>query len=366
MKNSKQLTAIKVASIAVTAFAVSSGSVLAQGNSGNAPGQQKKAPATTATPPATTSSGNNGNGNNTPPVVTPPVVTPPVVTPPVVTPPAVVVVPPAPEILPIPAVPKGWLSAYPTLVQQGTQPMLSWAITHPSTIESYTTIDGSNVLTTLQELDVDIRVIGAGVTTGGSSGNNASWVATQAQISVNNASYLEIFYGLNSEVAPDQLVWSKRVPANTEFRFGGRYYIDGQWSTTYNSSSESKNVRILKNGEYPPTAYALASSEQLKTFMAPYVDGGGRVKIGPLDAIVMMELTQPDSNTNSPFYNLQDMVLLVTAKPMEKIIDPVTGVKSNNGHGNNIDGVDVSNPGKGKGGPNGRIDPSGTVDDERK
>ena len=38
--------------------------------------------------------------------------------------------------------------------------------------------------------------------------------------------------------------------------------------------------------------------------------------------------------------------------------------KTNNGHGNNADGVDVSNPGEGGGGPNGMDDPSGTVDDE--
>ena len=39
-------------------------------------------------------------------------------------------------------------------------------------------------------------------------------------------------------------------------------------------------------------------------------------------------------------------------------------IKSNNGHGNNADGVDVSNPGQGGGGPNGEVDPSGVVDDE--
>jgi len=47
------------------------------------------------------------------------------------------------------------------------------------------------------------------------------------------------------------------------------------------------------------------------------------------------------------------------------------GGKDNNGHGNNADGVDSSNPGKGKGGPNGAVDEScdGTgdcVDDEIK
>lgn len=38
--------------------------------------------------------------------------------------------------------------------------------------------------------------------------------------------------------------------------------------------------------------------------------------------------------------------------------------QSNNGHGNNADGVDSSNPGQGGGGPNGSVDPSGDVDDE--
>jgi hypothetical protein len=40
--------------------------------------------------------------------------------------------------------------------------------------------------------------------------------------------------------------------------------------------------------------------------------------------------------------------------------------KSNNGHGNNADGVDSSNPGQGSGGPNGTIDPSNGLDDELK
>lgn len=38
----------------------------------------------------------------------------------------------------------------------------------------------------------------------------------------------------------------------------------------------------------------------------------------------------------------------------------------NNGHGNNRDGVDVSNPGNGHGGPNGQVDLSGLFDDELK
>ena len=53
---------------------------------------------------------------------------------------------------------------------------------------------------------------------------------------------------------------------------------------------------------------------------------------------------------------------------VESASDAATAAKGNHGHGNNADGVDSSNPGQGKGGPNGADDPScgsgGCVDDE--
>jgi hypothetical protein len=254
----------------------------------------------------------------------------------------------------IPATPGGWLTAFPTVVQTGTKPTLTWSINYPSSVTTYVTVDETEEVETLDQLDVEIRVIGTGVTTGGCTGTNTNWVPAQAMLSVNGGSFVSIFYGINPQVNPDTLIWAKRVNAGTTFRFGGRYYTSSGWSTSYLSNDTDNNIRVLKNGEIPPTAYALSTSGALKSFMQPYIDGNGRIKIGPLDLIVMMELTQNDANINSPCYNLQDVVLLMTCKP-----------KNNNGHGNNIDGVDVSNPGNGNGGPNGQVDPSGTVDDER-
>ncbi len=317
MKNSNQLTAIKLASIVVATVAVTAGGVHAQGK-----GKGSNTPTPTTTTTTTTTTTSNGNGNNSAPVAL------------------------------IPTVPQGWLSAYPTMVQTGTHPTLSWSITYPSSATSYAIITPPALLTTLDQVDVEVRVIGAGVTVGEPSGTNTNWVPTQAQISVGgSASYLSIFLGTNNEVNPNTLVWAKRVNKDTQFRFGGRYYFNGGWSTTYNSSN-SNNIRILRNGEYPPTAYLLNTTDQLKSFMAPYLDGGGKIKIGPLDSIIMMELTQPESNANDPGYNLQDMVLLMTVKP-----------KGNNGHGNNIDGVDSSNPGNA---PFARYDTNAAIDDERK
>ena len=70
----------------------------------------------------------------------------------------------------IPSAPGGWLTAFPTVVQTGTKPTLTWSINFPSSVVNYTTVDSSDVVTTQDQLDVDIRVIGSGVTTGGGGG----------------------------------------------------------------------------------------------------------------------------------------------------------------------------------------------------
>lgn len=71
-----------------------------------------------------------------------------------------------------------------------------------------------------------------------------------------------------------------------------------------------------------------------------------------MSVLILMELVEGDRS--DPCFDLQDQVLLVT----------FSSKHPNNGHGNNLDGVDSSNPGQGRGGPNGQIDPSGGVDDE--
>lgn len=92
------------------------------------------------------------------------------------------------------------------------------------------------------------------------------------------------------------------------------------------------------------------NAPSLESFLRPYLDAGGRVNIGPMDVIVFMELTHTDQADGG--YDLQDMVLLVTFKAV---------AKNNNGHGNNIDGVDSSNPGNA---PFIHLDTDPNVDDE--
>lgn len=235
----------------------------------------------------------------------------------------------------VPLMPSGWLSAYPTVVQTGTKPTLTWGINYPSIVKDYITITVPATITTKEKLDCEVRVLGAGVTAGNSSGY--TFVPTEAQISDNGGSYTRIFYGTNLNVNPNTVVWSKKNMAkNRTLRFGGRYYYNNSWGNTYTSTSSSQNVRTLVNGDTPPSNIPQWNAPSLEEFLRPYLDPSGRVKIGPMDVIVFMELTH--TNQSDPGYDLQDMVLLVTFKSLAVN-------NTNNGHGNNIDGVDSSNPG---------------------
>jgi len=247
-----------------------------------------------------------------------------------------------------PSIPVGSLTAFPLIVQPGTRPKLTWNIAYPSIVQDVVDIEQPGTIVPTEELCVDVRVLGAGVTVG--SGNSLTFVPTEAQLSYDGGPYTRIFYGSNNNVKPNQSVYKGTVFAGKKLRFGGRYFHNRQWGPYFNSQSGTLNVRTLVNGEVPPTTYPLHNAPTLESFLRPYLDSQGRVKIGPMDVIVFMELTHFDSQRNDPGYDLQDMVLLVTFCK-----------KGNNGHGNNVDGVDSSNPGNAP-----KVDTDPTVDDENK
>jgi hypothetical protein len=209
-----------------------------------------------------------------------------------------------------PSIPVGNITAFPLIVQPGTRPKLTWNITYPSIVQDVVTVT-QNTVTPKQTLFVDVRVLGAGVTVSSSS-SNLQFVPTEAQVSYNGGTYGRVFYGTNNQVNPNTVVYTRQVEQGRPLRFGGRYFHNSRWGPYFNSQSGTLNVRTLVNGEVPPTTYPLHNAPTLESFLRPYLDSQGKVKIGPMDVIVFMELTHTDSQRNDPGYDLQDMVLLAT------------------------------------------------------
>lgn len=254
----------------------------------------------------------------------------------------------------IPAQPAGALSAYPTKVQAGAFPSLTWNILHPSSVGDVAVINPpGTIIITKQNTFVSIQPVGTG-TTDGTSDVPASQKFNEARLSVNGGSYQQLFYGQTGDVTPQYSLYIKKHDKNDTIDLGGRYVKGNNWSDFYTTRSSNMQVVTLKNGDALPTTFPLHSSPQLAGYLGPYLDASGKVKVGPMSLLVLMELGTTDRNSLA--YDYQDMILLVTLATRHP----------NNGHGNNLDGVDVSNPGRGSGGPNGAVDLSGGVDDEAK
>ena len=233
----------------------------------------------------------------------------------------------------------GELTANPEIVRIGQAPTLTWKINYPSDIDDYIEIedpsphgddgddgddggDGgdSGTITPKIDLIAEVRILGQGVTV--QNGNSFSFVTTEASMSIDSPSnFQRIFYDINPNVNPANIVGLKAVfgspyngnlvLAGKSLRFGGRYNYANNWGTYYKSSS-GDNVRFLVNGATPPSNVPDYNAPSLESFLRPYLDANGKVKIGPMDVIVFMELTHSSGEKSSIGYDLQDMVLLVT------------------------------------------------------
>lgn len=254
-----------------------------------------------------------------------------------------------------PVIPVGTLSAYPTVVQAGTHPTLTWSVTVPEVVSDIVTIQNGGTIRAQREVYADIRVLGTSVKRVWLDSRGRitrwEWVPTEASVSKSGGSLSRIFYGTNAEVVPNKIVYSTRLLAGETLDVAGRYSVsNSSWSTRFYSAAGSPNIRALRNGDTPPTTSPLYQQPSLEAFLSPILDSQGRIKIGPRDVVYLMELTH--SNPYDGGYDLQDLALLVS------FYDKVNG---NNGHGNNADGVDSSNPGSS---PLHQSDTDPTIDDE--
>jgi hypothetical protein len=210
-----------------------------------------------------------------------------------------------------PSIPVGTLTASPTLVLTGTKPTLRWNITYPASVVAYISISPTGTITPNQNLIADVRVLGAGVTTQNSNGS-INYIRTMGQIRYNGASsWSPIFDGKNTDTIVQQqgIIKTFSVTANQPMNFAGNYYYNNTWSTLYSSLS-GEHVRTLVNGNTPPSNIPDYNAPSLESFIKPYLDASGKVRIGPMDVIIFMELTH--TNKADIGYDVQDLVLLIT------------------------------------------------------
>jgi len=210
-----------------------------------------------------------------------------------------------------PSIPFGKITASPTVVQTGARPDLIWSISYPASVKDYVAVNPLGAITPKQNMICDIRILGAGVTIQDSKGNIV-YIETLGRLLFNgSASWTTIFDGTeNSTIVQQQgIIKSFTATANQAINFGGYYIYNGAKGPSFTSLS-GDNVRAMVNGDTPPSNIPDYNAPSLASFVKPYLDASGKVKIGPMDVIIFMELTTTNKATVG--YDLQDLVFLVT------------------------------------------------------
>ena len=256
-----------------------------------------------------------------------------------------------------PAMPVGSLSAYPTVVRIGTFPTLTWSIMYPESIPDILIIpppaSGGGIVTTVTTTTkicaLDVRMVGGSYQVGTDDNGQPIFGWIDAQVRADGAtSWSRFIYDTPSDINPTSNYYSEEVRKGYNVDFRARVHNGTNWLPYVSTDTATPQLLVLFNGDSLPSGIPAFEQGQIDSSMVPYVGSDGRVNIGPKDALYLFEL-----NTNNPSridFDYQDLMLLVTFN-----------TQCNGGHGNNIDGVDSSNPGTSK--PD---DPSVDYDDEIK
>jgi hypothetical protein len=210
-----------------------------------------------------------------------------------------------------PSVPVGSLTAYPTVVQTGTKPTLTWSISYPSQVTTVVTVGSTGTITPLRDLYVDLRVLGAQI------GDGSSWYMVEAYHKTENASsFTRFFRGKQPDVNPSTIYFTQLVHQNRAINIRGRVATNNStnpssWQAYYATGTTTQNVRVLVNGDTPPTYVpAFANQSTIKSTLSPYLDASGKIRIGPMDVIYIFELW--GTATNQSYFDMQDLIVLAT------------------------------------------------------
>ena len=217
--------------------------------------------------------------------------------------------------------PTGEITANAEVVRAGAYPKLNWSINYPppaeaEPIEDFIDVTPSGEIVSKTDVTMQIRCLAADVQEksyyykNGYRYTKYRYIDVAGQVRVDNEDWQWLFYNIQPYVDPSKILMQREVDEGETVLFRSQAAFSG--SITYYSGESSENVLVLKNGDYPPSYTTWSTQSTLDTHIGPYLDENGAVDIGPLDLIVVFELTHDMSPSGNGGGDMQDMIFLLT------------------------------------------------------
>ena len=199
------------------------------------------------------------------------------------------------------AVPTGTLNVDRTLVRVGTRSQLDWQINYPNT-----PLVGVDLVPKTKVI-MRVRTLGVAFQSGSTP------LPFEGSWKINNTSWSVFFKGNAASVQPTKILVEKTVEANDTIRFrarGGSNAAGTSWYGYHETNNNDKYAVVLKNGDSPPSYAPAYNQGTIKSFLSPYLDSTGKIKIGEQDLIILWEGSSAAPGTT--YFDMQDLVVLVS------------------------------------------------------
>ncbi len=201
-------------------------------------------------------------------------------------------------------IPTGTLNVDRTLVRIGSRSQLDWKIQYPGGIDDLVTVTNTGTIIPKSALTMRVRTLGVAFQSG------QTLLPLEGSWSKNNGSFTRFFYGTGPSVVPTKVLVDTPVNPNDKINFGGRGWSGSSWYPFHHTRVSDPYVVVLKNGDTAPNYVPAYNQGTVKSFLVPYIDGSGRIRIGSNNLIILWEAST--AAPGSTYFDMQDLVVLVS------------------------------------------------------
>ncbi len=203
------------------------------------------------------------------------------------------------------AIPTGKLNVDRSLVRVGSRSQLDWQISYPNT--AVVDVSSSGTITPKSALKMRVRVLGVAFQSG------STLLALQGSWSKNGGTWSTFFTGTGPTVVPTNVLVDTTVNQGDQVSFRGRGASNAtatSWYGYHQTGVTDPYCVVLKNGDRPPSYAPAYDQGTVKSFMTPYLDSTGKIKIGAQDLMILWEASTAAPGTS--YFDMQDLVVLVS------------------------------------------------------
>lgn len=143
--------------------------------------------------------------------------------------------------------------------------------------------------------------------------SGSTLLALEGSWSKNNGSWATFFTGTGPTVVPTNVLVDVTLNKGDTVKFRARGAANTQrssWYAYHQTGGTDQYAVVLKNGDSAPSYAPAYNQGTVKSFLSPYLDGMGKIKIGPQDLIILWEASTAAPGTT--YFDMQDLVVLVS------------------------------------------------------